>query len=577
MTTTIRDPSSNLSQDGSSAIMTSRRDKRRHVSTNADVVDLRDPFSVIALAVRYDEASGDTDASLLKVPLERGGIYNHKTFGKALQYLQKNTVPPRHFSRDGTTRKGTTTTNVALSPIILSGLLAIGQQQEEEDVAVENGYPTSTELVNYCQNMRRAASARVKVRNQRRRIQKTVTPILVVVGSIVLYGFTMSNFRSLLVDSGFVDSCGGAGGDGVYQQACRLAEASLWQLLYPSYPQMVDCTLKECVLQEGIEKYPLYALHSSVREEWIPMEQVGEGRRRKRNILRVPPSPPTSLQWLGETTVNRLVREALEEHQTTTTATATATTGALVKVLDVGCGVGGTLYALLPSTPHKLSYHGISISAPEIHQAQRLASMHQLLPDTTTTTAMDIQFTQHNFDDPLKDTFTSMIAIDSLSFSQNIQGTLTNLVSSLQRGGTMVIVTDVVAPWAEPTAIDLLVNVTAKTSLLTHAEWNQQLESHGLIIHQVRDLGLEFDLHILQAQSPWVKTVREWRRRPAQIILQKWQAWLGTGATMMKQKASARIVQLLLDLVQRAWGKSLRQEAYQRADLSFYMYTCVKK
>ena len=581
--------------------MIRRRDKRRHVSSNANVVDLRDPFSVIALAVRYDEASvGDTthtDASLLEVPLEMGGIYNSKSFAKALQYLQKKTAPPRHMSsRDGTSssRKGTNTTstnNVALSPIILSGLLAIHQQQQqEEDASSSPGedyvYPTSTELVNYCQAMRRAASARVKVRNQRRRIQKTVTPILVVVGSIVLYGFTMSNFRSLLVDSGFVDSCGGSDGeDGPYRQACRLAEASLWQLLYPSYPQMVDCTLKECVLQEGIEKYPLYALHSSVREEWIPMEQVGEGRRRKRNILRgvPPPSPPTSLQWLGETTVNRLVRQALStKHQTTT---ATSNSGDLMKVLDVGCGVGGTLYALLPSTPHKLSYHGISISAPEIHQARRLASMHQLLPSditsstttATTTATMDIQFTQQNFDDQLQDTFTSMIAIDSLSYSHNIQDTLTNLVSSLQRGGTMVVVTDVVAPWAEPTAIDLLVNVTAKTSLLTHAEWKQQLESHGLIIQQVRDLGLEFDLHILQAQSPWVKTIREWRRRPAQTILQKWQAWLGTGATMMKQKASVRIVQLLLDLVQRAWGTSLRQEAYQRADLSYYIYTCVKK
>jgi cyclopropane fatty-acyl-phospholipid synthase-like methyltransferase len=565
---TIRDPST-LSQDGSSAIMIRRRDKRRHVSSNANVIDLRDPFSVIALAVRYDEASSDTDASLLEVPLEMGRIYNSKSFAKALQYLQKKTAPPRQISRDGT-QKGTTSSNIALSPIVLCGLL----QVQQEEVAEDNDYPTSTEMVNYCQAMRRAASARVKVRNQRRRIQKTVTPILVVVGSIVLYGLTMSNFRSLLVDSGFVDSCGG-GGDGRYRQACRMAEASLWQLLYPSYPQMVDCTLNECVLQEGIEKYPLYALHYSVREEWIPMEQVGEGRRRNRNIVRVPPSQPTALQWLGETTVNRLVREALEEHQTTTTS------GALMKehLLDVGCGVGGTLYALLPSTSHtKLSYHGISISAPEIHQAQRLASMHQLLPsDTTTTTTMDIQFTQHNFDDPLKDAYTSMIAIDSLSYSHNIQDTLTNLVSSLQRGGTMILVTDVVAPWAEPAAINLLVNVTARASLLTHAEWNQQLESHGLIIQQVRDLGLEFDLHILQAQSPWVKTIREWRRRPAQTILQKWQAWLGKGATMMKQKASVRIVQLLLDLVQQAWGTSLRQEAYQRADLSYYMYTCVKK
>jgi len=128
--------------------------------------------------------------------------------------------------------------------------------------------------------------------------------------------------------------------------------------------------------------------------------------RRKRNILRVPPSQPTSLQWLGETTVNRgLVREALEEHQTTTMMTS----GALVKVLDAGCDVGGTWCS---SSVHAtlIIYHGISISAPEIHQAQRLASSQYYASviasdttTTTTTTTMDIQFTQYHFDDPLKD------------------------------------------------------------------------------------------------------------------------------------------------------------------------------
>ena len=60
--------------------MIRRRDKRRHVCSNANanaIIDLRCPLSVIALAVRYDQASDD--ASLLEVPLELGRISSSKS------------------------------------------------------------------------------------------------------------------------------------------------------------------------------------------------------------------------------------------------------------------------------------------------------------------------------------------------------------------------------------------------------------------------------------------------------------------------------------------------------------------
>jgi hypothetical protein len=190
--------------------MIRRRDKRRHVTPNS--IDLRDPYSVIALAIRFDESMGEE--SLLLVPLETGHIYNQKLFAKALVNLQKQTMPPRH------------------------------------------GASSTTELVACCRSMRRAALARVRVRKQRQRIQRTITPVILVAGVVFLVFWSTSNVKALLIDFGFVDSCS--------TMACRLAEAQLWEHINP--PQILrDCTMEACPLMEGQEEYPIYAMHTMVQ------------------------------------------------------------------------------------------------------------------------------------------------------------------------------------------------------------------------------------------------------------------------------------------------------------------------
>lgn len=96
-------------------------------------------------------------------------------------------------------------------------------------------------------------------------------------------------------------------------------------------------------------------------------------------------------RWLGDTGVNQLVRQAIETY-------SPVSLNGDIRNLDAGCGVGGTLYALLPdtlmqvptsskqkqpqdakskkTTPSKaksprrqFSYHGIAISAAEVHHA----------------------------------------------------------------------------------------------------------------------------------------------------------------------------------------------------------------
>ena len=521
------------SQDGSarSSIMIRRRDKRRHLSSNA--IDLRDPYSVIALAIRFDESLGEE--SLLCVPLETGRIYSQKSFSKALLNLQKKTAP----TRKNTAKNSHSTKPAPLTPIILSGLLAAIQEQNEDK---QNYSLTSTELVSFCRSMRRSALSRVRVRKQRRRIQRTVTPIIMVGGLILLYVWTMNNIKQILIEFGFVESCN--------TTICRLAEADLWAQMH--LPPVVSiCTMEACHMVDQ-ELLPFYAMHTTVNFEWIPLEEI-EGPEKRRRQPRRSDDYSSPLQWLGETTVNRLVREALlDAHPAPST----------IKLLDVGCGVGGTLYAFLLSRIHKqqLYYHGISISGPEIHQAQRLLNLHKLESEK-------IVFESKNFDDPFDQTFSTMVAIESLSSSPDLSLTLRNLASALQSRGVLVIVDDVVAPWADKKTIESLRNVTARTSLVDHKEWKQRLESSGFVIKEVRDLGLEMDLpELLSTPGPNLRGLLDWRHSTAQMFLEMWSKWYGEGATL-EQKASLRTIKLVQDFALKARAFALRQDAYRNADL----------
>ena len=546
------------SQDVSSGVITRRRDKRRHVST--DTIDMSDPCSTVSLAVRIDESHGEE--SLLHVPLETGRINgSQKSFVKALQALRKRTSLTRQsISSFKTSRKkGDPSKQVAITPVILSGLLAIMDIEDQEDN--ENGHRlTRTELIAYCQSMRRAAVARIRARKQKRRIQRIVAPLILVGSLIFLYFWITSNLKGLLIEFGFVDSCK----DTSYLSACRLAEAELWNHIH--LPPFEDCTMESCSV-DGHEEYPFYAMHTMVRQEWIHLDEIEVLNKRNKPkswSFRKSTSQTSPLQWLGETTVNRLVRESLFAIQQPSSS---------IKLLDVGCGIGGTLYSLLQSKieQERLTYHGISISAPEIHQALRQRDIHQL-------ESSKFVFERKNFDDFLGQTFSAMVAIESLSFSPELNLTLKNLAAALQSRGTLIIVDDVVTPWAKSTEVQNIRKATGRSSLLTHKEWKQVLSSSGFAIKEVRDIGLEMDIpELLSAPEPNIwGFLMGWRHRTSEFLLKKWSKWYENGATI-EQRASLRMVQLVQDFVQRARGATLRQEAYREADLSYYMYICIKQ
>ena len=665
------------------------------------------------------------------------------------------------------------------------------QQQHPPPASSSSTFPNSTELVTACNSMRRAAIVRVKYLNRRKRISKLLSPVVLIIGMICLYWWTMSSIQFVVLDLGYIESCRPPVRGSVvasttstttartntnlpsyhYQDACRLAGANLWEKLYPSYfthryyqeyyemkeeptpnsetktaggmtPPNSSCNLDECstsvVVVEGQDPRPFYAMHTQLAQTIIPLDQV-VGRRGRRDLHRSSSYSTTSskrynaattaaelrrimlhknsggssgssssssspntgystpLQWLGDTIVNGLVREALDEYLTSLVSTSTQSSSAsstTVSLLDVGCGIGGTLYSLVPppspsfasltstsvfgKDTTQLVYRGISINGPEINQARRLSRLHGLANNNNNDkasssfpakTVHEVQFFEQSFDDPLppiagsgasssnsyyysgnrgdQNKYMSMVAIESLSYSHNISATLSNLASSLKRGGILIMVDDVVAPWASQrstgandnvrdrsnggatnkaaTSLDPLKElkqVSARHSLLTHDEWTSHFESNGFVIQHTRDLGLEFDLPHAQpsfstsfgststsSSSRWFQTISEIRRRPALYVLQKVQHWLannssgegnlsskvedgkgmsGDGITTQKQansttsnddkaSVSLNIVQLLQDLIYTSQASSLRNAAHSRADLSYYIYVCIKE
>ncbi|MGK3750583.1 MAG: hypothetical protein ACI8RD_002883 [Bacillariaceae sp.] len=353
---------------------------------------------------------------------------------------------------------------------------------------------------------------------------------------------------------------------------------------------------------------------------------------------------PEAIQFWGDTAVNRLVREAIIAIHFNSPDSSTSKNNNKNKfnLLDAGSGLCGTMFSFLtPEFPFQnWSYHGIAISQPEIRRAKQLIqtfiypklSLKTSMMDShidvqdsssstlTSTTTIDSTFPltnvtleQASFDDPLPSKeYTTIIAIESLAYSHNLTKTLINLAESLKPKGTLIIVDDVVAPWAAAAdgnnnhnkdnykKIQRLIDLTGKTSLLTHQEWLQSFAAADLSLYQPpRDLMLEFGdwpiettsstaatavtglplIGVLLGERPWYAT--------GHGVLKNVIEWLGYGFGKPAGgrdddddddgNLSNRALSLMEDMMHNAQGNSHHKSARNRADLGYYMYICTKR
>jgi len=107
------------------------------------------------------------------------------------------------------------------------------------------------------------------------------------------------------------------------------------------------------------------------------------------------------------------------------------------RVVDAGCGMGGTIFYLQARLGGE--YHGLTLSGVQQARASREAKRRGV--------SNDCRFHLRDYDQPLDaiapDGADLVVAIESLAHSRNPQNTIANLSAGLRQGGRLLIVDDV--------------------------------------------------------------------------------------------------------------------------------------
>ena len=146
-------------------------------------------------------------------------------------------------------------------------------------------------------------------------------------------------------------------------------------------------------------------------------------------------------------------------------------------ILDAGCGVGGSLFALLADGRSGV---GITLSQKQCAVAQNEA---QRLGLTTRC-----QFRQQSYDDPLPGTFDLILSIEALIHSSHLAISIQNLSRHLRPDGRLVIIEDMARQ-------DLSTNPVAKIwqqswyvqTAYTATAYQQAITAAGLQLVQTAD------------------------------------------------------------------------------------------
>lgn len=105
------------------------------------------------------------------------------------------------------------------------------------------------------------------------------------------------------------------------------------------------------------------------------------------------------------------------------------------RVLDAGCGFGGTIFRWHSRIGGQ--YDGLTLSRVQQRIAQREASRRGI--------GAECQFHLRSFDEPISATYDAVVAIEALIYSPDIGHTLGNLSAGISPGGQLVIVDDIPA------------------------------------------------------------------------------------------------------------------------------------
>jgi tocopherol O-methyltransferase len=152
---------------------------------------------------------------------------------------------------------------------------------------------------------------------------------------------------------------------------------------------------------------------------------------------------------------------------------------ALHRLLDAGCGLGGT--SLYFARERGALCDGIALSAHQVHAARENARKAGL--------EERCRFEVASFDGPLApQRYDAIVAIESLAHAPDLAASVANLAKSLAPGGRLVVVDDVADPTADAGDAALFKAGWQVPSFEPHATWLAAFAQAGLSV--VRDVDL---------------------------------------------------------------------------------------
>lgn len=196
------------------------------------------------------------------------------------------------------------------------------------------------------------------------------------------------------------------------------------------------------------------------------------------------------------------------------------------RVLDAGCGYGGTAFDLQPKIGGR--WLGVTVSPVQLRQAKAEAARRGLQGS--------IRFRQQSYDQPFGEIFDLVIAIESMVHSASPAATVANLASHLAPGGYFVLIDDMPVervPTALLDDVEEAKRMWRCPIMPTEAGWRTAFAAAGLKIVRSADYS---DLVYHRPTEEMTALIERDRRRARRF------GWLGLGVI-----AEANVGGLLLE------------------------------
>lgn len=152
------------------------------------------------------------------------------------------------------------------------------------------------------------------------------------------------------------------------------------------------------------------------------------------------------------------------------------------RVLDAGCGFGGTIFHWQPRIGGQ--YEGLTLSRVQAAVARREARRRGI--------ADICRFRVQSYDKPLERSFDAIVAIESLTHSPDLQRTMSNLSGALRPGGMLLVLDDMAARDLDrhrPAEADLLRRHWGCAHYWTYQDYRGALDRAGLSLLHEEDLS----------------------------------------------------------------------------------------